>query len=93
MDGTTTTYTLEYLTWYWYTTLNDLGYQNIGSPPVPLTFSNIQMFMGGPNGCCGEPTEQGDLMGCMDPAANPGNYCPLCTVDSGYCCYTAGCGA
>ena len=89
MDGASN-YTLLSITQHWYNMLTSAGYQNIGTPPTPLTFSNLQLLMGGPNGCCGEPTSGADLFGCTDPTAD--NYLPLAVQDDYSCCYTSGCG-
>ena len=90
MNGVSTSsnYTLSSLTTHWYNILSAQGYQTLANGQ-PFTFTNLQLLMGGPNGCCGEPATGQQLYGCMDSTAE--NYSPLANVDDGSCCYQLGC--
>ena len=87
MNGVSS-YTLSSLTTHWYNSLSTQGYQILANG-LPFTFANLQLLMGGPNGCCGEPVSGTQLGGCTDSLAE--NYSPLATYDDQSCCYQLGC--
>ena len=80
--------TLPGLTAHWYNILTAQGYQTLANGQ-PFTFNNLQLLLGGADGCCGQPVSGAQLGGCTDPTAE--NYSSLATFDDGSCCFQSGC--
>ena len=87
MNGTSVN-TLPYITTHWYNLLTAEGYNTLANGQ-PFTFTNLQLLLGGSDGCCGEPVSGIQLGGCMDATAQ--NYSSLATFDDGSCCFQSGC--